>query len=129
MEKHDNRVEWLPDVEMYGGSCDLWHFPLYKDDGSRYTLQELDDGNTQLTLVIRDAKCQTQGLRPENLLVVKHGTLAADDDEESAVAVFAFTASDTVGAGGQYIYQLEIARGETKKPGQGNLKVFRNIGQ
>lgn len=122
----ENQIELLPDVEMYGGNGDTWVFHLFKQDGSRYTYSELNDGGTSFQLVIREIEYITRGA-VSDFKLVKSGTLTEDDDEESAVAVFSFATLDTLDVNGKFVYQFEMSRGGVKQIAQGNLFIRRNI--
>lgn len=129
MSKIDYARDILPDIEMYGGSTDLWEIPLYRESGARMTY--IDAQSCTFTLVIKDYGYTHRTNGSTYFVLEKSGTVLYDDDLVSGLVSFRFTKSDTFGRYGKFIYQViaESGDGSLRNIAQGSLFITKAIDQ
>lgn len=129
MPKIDERIEILPDIEMYGGNSDTWVVQLFDPSHKRYTYDELESKNCSFTLIIKDSGFARKDNGAAVFSLTKSGTLELDTDGVSASAVFGLESSDTLAVNGKFTYQIEMVCNGVNQAAQGTLIIRRNINQ
>lgn len=127
MDKCEQKLRLLPDIEMYGGSTAPWEISLMNDSGRQYYASEMSGLNAVLTIspytVTLGAASGSSNIPP---LVTINATISADVDNH-AIATFEFSKSDTINLRGKFIYQLEFINDSDVRIGQGYLYIRQNI--
>lgn len=129
MSKIDFRRTILPDIEMYGGSTDMWEIPLYKNDNTRMLYDDAE--KCTFTLVIKDYGYVHRTNGSTYFSLTKPGQIIHDDDESLAVLLFQFAKADTFSRYGKFTYEViaEGAGGAFRNSAQGNLYITKSIDQ
>lgn len=129
MSKIDFRRTILPDIEMYGGSTDVWEIPLYSGDGQR--MKYNDAVKCTFTLVIKDYGYVHRPNGATYFSLTKPGSVIHDDDDALGLLRFQFAKSDTFSRYGKFTYEViaEGANGSYRNSAQGNLYITKSIDQ
>lgn len=130
MSKIDFRRTILPDIEMYGGSTDVWEIPLYVGDNSR---MKYDDAiNCTFTLIIKDYGYVHRSNGSTYFSLTKPGQIIHDDEKDDlAILRFQFAKAETLSRYGKFTYEViaEGANGAFRNAAQGNLYITKSIDQ
>ena len=129
MSKIDFRRTILPDIEMYGGSTDVWEIPLYISDNTRMTYKDAE--KCTFTLVIKDYGYVHRSNGTTYFSLTMPGQLVRDVDDVSAILRFQFSKADTLSRYGKFTYEViaEGAMGMFRNAAQGNLYITKSIDQ
>lgn len=128
MQYNDSfNVEYLPDIEMYGGDTLPWEVTLIRSDGSTFSVDTASACTATLTLTPLKA---STGLGANANALPPILTILGEVRETlkgGSVVVFEFAENDTKGLRGKFLYQIEIKHDNDLRLCQGHILIKQNI--